>query len=149
MTYHTLFTVGTKRSGTSLFSRLINQHPQIYITHESDLIWILYQHQQNQIPQPYAYDIPGGMNATLEKIQPLKPNSSIPELFYENTLKLLTYGSTIQNTYNKIQPPKNPQDIKYLGDKKPVQHSDPQIRKFIQTQENLFKLISPLPKLSI
>jgi hypothetical protein len=38
-----LFIIGSKRSGTSLLVSLLNQHPRVLVTHESDLVWILYQ----------------------------------------------------------------------------------------------------------
>ena len=33
--------VGNKRSGTSLLVRMLNQHPDIYVSHESGILWLL------------------------------------------------------------------------------------------------------------
>ena len=34
----TVFVVGNKRSGTSLLVRLLNAHPGVYVSHESDIL---------------------------------------------------------------------------------------------------------------
>src|SRR3954454_6758131 len=63
-----LFFVGNKRSGTSLLVELLNFHPDVFVTPESDIVWILYQMRGGwpETFQCYPWDGPAGMNRTLE-----------------------------------------------------------------------------------
>jgi len=38
-----LFFIGNKRSGTSKLVHYLNQHPEVFVTNESDVAWFLYQ----------------------------------------------------------------------------------------------------------
>jgi hypothetical protein len=38
-----LFVIGSKRSGSTLMANLLNAHPRVFVSHESDILWILYQ----------------------------------------------------------------------------------------------------------
>ncbi|HKS08477.1 MAG TPA: sulfotransferase [Pyrinomonadaceae bacterium] len=38
-----LFIMGNKRSGTTLVTDLLNSHPNVFVSHEADIAWILYQ----------------------------------------------------------------------------------------------------------
>jgi hypothetical protein len=38
-----LFVMGNKRSGSTLMTDLLNSHPNVFVSHESDIAWILYQ----------------------------------------------------------------------------------------------------------
>jgi hypothetical protein len=38
-----LFIMGNKRSGTTLVTDLLNCHPNVFVSHESDIAWILFQ----------------------------------------------------------------------------------------------------------
>ena len=49
-----LFIIGNKRSGTSQLVRILNLHPEIFIAHESDIIWILHQFYRQE---PFDYSI--------------------------------------------------------------------------------------------
>src|SRR3954451_10929116 len=48
-----LFIVGSKRSGSTLMSNLLNAHPEVFVSHESDILWILYQ-ARNGRPARYV-----------------------------------------------------------------------------------------------
>lgn len=61
-----LFLVGNKRSGTSHLVRLLNVHPSVFVAHEADVVWILYQIAQGAPYQCYPWDGPVGMEATLK-----------------------------------------------------------------------------------
>jgi hypothetical protein len=43
-----LFVIGSKRSGSTLMANLLNAHPRVFVSHESDILWILYQARQGQ-----------------------------------------------------------------------------------------------------
>ena len=45
--------MGNKRSGTTLITDLLNCHPNVFVSHESDIAWILYQ-ARNGRPAHYA-----------------------------------------------------------------------------------------------
>jgi LPS sulfotransferase NodH len=38
-----LFIMGNKRSGSTLVTDLLNAHPRVFVSHESDVAWLLYQ----------------------------------------------------------------------------------------------------------
>src|SRR3712207_3696639 len=38
-----LFIMGNKRSGSTLMTDLLNSHANVFVSHESDIAWILYQ----------------------------------------------------------------------------------------------------------
>ena len=40
-----LFVIGSKRSGSTLVVHLLNTHPRVFVTHESDVAWLLWQHR--------------------------------------------------------------------------------------------------------
>ena len=133
-----LFIIGNKRSGTSLLVQLLNIHPEIFISHESDIIWILYQCRDG-LPKHFAcYKLDGcaGMIATLEAyshvINSNVTNELIPShmerlrnTFFDVESMLKHMGSPIQPSY----PDKG--ELQWVGDKKPTQQCDPLIRPFI------------------
>lgn len=127
-----LFMLGNKRSGTSFFVRLINLHPEIFISYESDIIWILYQKEKNLLPyKKYEWDSSFGMDATLKACKNIIENTSLKsskEIFHNVILYLMRNKSRAQLSLYKNKIEKN---LKWIGDKKPVQHSDPDIFKFI------------------
>jgi hypothetical protein len=43
-----LFVIGSKRSGSTLMANLLNAHPRVFVSHESDILWILYQARDGQ-----------------------------------------------------------------------------------------------------
>ena len=47
-----LFIVGNKRSGSTHLMRLLNLHENIFVTNESDIVWVLYCYHNN-IVIPY------------------------------------------------------------------------------------------------
>lgn len=48
-----LFVIGSKRSGSTLVANLLNAHPRVFVSHESDVLWILYQ-ARNGRPARYV-----------------------------------------------------------------------------------------------
>jgi hypothetical protein len=127
-----LFFLGNKRSGTSHLVRLLNLHSQVFVTHESDIIWILYQIRSGKDLECYPWDGPLGMEATMEAGKDvfeiygknIVEGHDIPEVFFQIEHRLMRNGSKIQKPYDKA-------DLVWIGDKKPVQQSDPQVRQFI------------------
>ena len=43
-----LFVIGSKRSGSTLTVHLLNTHPEVFVTHESDIAWLLYQYRNGR-----------------------------------------------------------------------------------------------------
>ena len=64
-----LFLVGSKRSGSTLLANLLNVHSQVFVTHEADPAWILYQlfSGRSKPLERYADDDAKGMIASLEE----------------------------------------------------------------------------------
>ena len=113
-------------------TRLLNLHPEVFVSHESDVVWILYQLQQQAAFSCYPWDGPVGMNATLASCGDLlrqRPATwSVAELFQTILHRLMEHGSAIQKPF----PGKGP--LRWIGDKKPVQQCDPQLQAFVKSE---------------
>jgi hypothetical protein len=128
-----LFLIGNKRSGTSHLVRLLNLHPGVFITHESDAIWILYQMAHRLALHSYPWDGPVGMEATLNACADILQEKSsdgsgvvaVAPLFCRMEQALMQRGSAVQTRYTKPA-------LAWIGDKKPVQQADPRIVSFIR-----------------
>ena len=129
-----LFIMGNKRSGTSLLVKLLNLHPEVFVTHESDIIWIMYQARNGQPSdfRCYPLDGPWGMYATLKACYHILQffnfgNSevlTVAKTFFNVQRHLMKFGSMVQEPHNKTT-------LAWIGDKKPVQHCDPKLRLFM------------------
>ena len=89
-----LFVRGNKRSGTSLLCKILNTHPGMYISFESDVIWIIWQMMRGKEEfSRYPWDGDVGLKNTLEYIAPhlgrlrdeLRHTKDVQGL-YENTV---------------------------------------------------------------
>lgn len=124
-----VFIVGNKRSGTSLLTQILNLHPQVYVSYESDALWIIYQIRHNLAIKEHEYDNPGGLLNTIETcgntIEMITPMSPVDKSFYK--LQLACKRST------KWAMKKDVNTLLYIGDKKPVQYADPKVADFILT----------------
>jgi Sulfotransferase family len=131
-----LFIMGNKRCGTSLLVKLLNLHPNLFVTHESDIIWILYQAKKSNPSEfkTYPWDGPLGMQATLTAcrsilhscLDTLSQKGGVARAFFSVQEHLMRYGSPVQQSCKKS-------NLAWIGDKKPVQHGDPRLRGFIGT----------------
>lgn len=113
MVKKTIFFVGNKRSGTSLLVRLLNRHPDIFIVHEAEILWILY-HQTNEIPvKPQKNDlIYTGLKYTLKTCSDIiNSEDSVCNRFEKIHRRLMKKGSPWLKPIDKT-----PQVI---GDKQP------------------------------
>lgn len=120
-----LFLVGNKRSGTSQLVRTLNLHPQVFISHESDILWILYQYHNDQSFRSHSWDSDRGMRYTLGASgHLLRPEASPFENFLTVQMSMLEKGSPWLRPQNKTHP-------QWVGDKKPMQHTDPKLLKFL------------------
>jgi len=122
-----LFITGNKRSGTSHLVRILNLHPFIFISHESDIIWILYQFHNNKPIVPYPGDSSRGMELTLKQCGHMLDTKKSPA---ENYFAVQRF---IMKNGNPWLPAMKKDHLVYIGDKKPFQHSDPQLANFILT----------------
>lgn len=62
----TIFFIGNKRSGTSILAKSLNLHPQVHITHESDLLWIAYRLYEFGSIEFYEFDNEVSTRKTME-----------------------------------------------------------------------------------
>ena len=121
----TFFITGNKRSGTSQLVRLLNLHPRVFISHESDIIWILYRFYNHQPFEAYPEDGPRGMEYTLQKCGHLLDKDKSPaENFFTVQKSLMRQGSPWLVPVEK-------ENLLWVGDKKPFQYSDPELTNFI------------------
>lgn len=121
----TLFIAGNKRSGTSQLVRILNLHPRVFISHESDVIWILYQFYRNKPFISHRWDSSRGMEITVRQCGHILNKTNSPQ---ENFLALQHCMMTKGNPW---LPPMSKKDLLWIGDKKPFQHTDPQLIAFI------------------
>lgn len=121
-----LFLIGNKRSGTSLLVRVLNLHPNIFISHESDVVWILYQFHRQQPFVAHRWDSDRGMKHTVAAAGDLLQHSRRPEENFRAVIcKLMEQGTPW------LKPMHKP-DLRWIGDKKPFQHIDPDLVPFIR-----------------
>jgi hypothetical protein len=120
-----LFIVGNKRSGTSHLVRLLNLHPRVFVSHESDIVWALYQFANNQPFQPHPWDSERGLRHTVESCADLFRREHSPrENLFAVQQRLMEAGTPFLLPQTKI-------GLLWIGDKKPFQHGDPQLVDFI------------------
>jgi hypothetical protein len=123
-----LFLIGNKRSGTSHLVRVLNLHPQVFVSHESDISWILYQFHGDQPFRAHAWDSDRGMRSTLEMSGHLLRREASPlQNFLAVQMSVMENGSPWLPAQKKT-------DLKWVGDKKPTQHGDPELLKFLLQQ---------------
>lgn len=133
-----LFIMGNKRSGSSILVRLLNLHPKVFVSDESDIIWILYQARNGKPAQYtcYPWDDSVGMEATLAACHEILEDSlykspgqeAIAMTFLRVQAHIMKYGSAKQPPH-----PHPKSELAWIGDKKPVQHSDPELRAFLHS----------------
>ena len=51
-----VFVLGNKRSGTSLLTGLINFHPQVFLSYETDAVWMIYRLYSGKALDRYEWD---------------------------------------------------------------------------------------------
>lgn len=120
-----LFIIGNKRSGTSQLVRVLNLHPQVFVAHESDIVWILHQFHRGQPYRAHPWDSDRGMRYTLKTCGNLLQRDQSPRENFNAVLQqLMEKGSP-------WLPPQRKPDLRWIGDKKPFQHTDPDLLVFI------------------
>jgi len=133
-----LFLVGNKRSGTTLLTQLLCEHPKVFVSHESDIIWILYQCMDG-LPESFdCYDLDAcyGMDATLQSYGYIIASNISNDLEPSYKERLRSAFEDAQNNAMLMGSPLHPahpnkKNLAWIGDKKPVQQCDPLIRPFI------------------
>ncbi len=130
-----VFIVGNKRSGSTQLMHLLNLHPNIFVSNESDILWILYRFHNDLDIVPYPYDVPKGMNRTLEKYRDLLSKEKTPFENFVCIQKLI-----MENGVGKIKPVQK-ENLLWIGDQKPFQQIDPEIVPFSKEHFPDFKFI--------
>jgi Sulfotransferase family len=120
-----LFIIGNKRSGTSQLVRVLNLHPQVFVSHESDIAWILYQFHHDQPFRGHAWDSDRGMRLTLESAGRLLRREASP---WEN---FVAVQMAVMDKGNPWLPAQQKTGLQWVGDKKPMQHTDPELLAFL------------------
>lgn len=123
-----LFIIGMKRSGTSMMVNILNMHPNICITMESDVTWIIYQLKILGLDikslNRYYLDGERGMKNTIIKCEKEILNHSY-----------FSVSCFMKQCIEKIGLKKN---NLIIGDKKPLQGSDLELFDFVESElENI------------
>jgi hypothetical protein len=119
-----LFIVGNKRSGSTHLMRLLNLHENIFVSNESDIIWILYCFHNDKEITNYIHDSPAGMIGSLKVAKSVLNKSLSPKENYVNYQKRLMEKGFLENK------PFKKKELKYIGDQKPYQNIDPELMQF-------------------
>ena len=120
-----LFIIGNKRSGSTQMMRLLNLHPKIFISNETDILWILYHFHNSLELKPYPHDSPTGMNKSLELASHLlDKKNTVEENFVIYQKYIMKKGFLRGGKFNKT-------NLFYLGDQKPYQNAEPKMIQFI------------------
>ncbi|MCK5096793.1 MAG: sulfotransferase, partial [Desulfobacteraceae bacterium] len=143
---------GNKRSGTTILAEKINLHPDIYITHETDIIWILYNLYNGIKFEYYAQDEPHSTVVTLEKCKHILDeyqNMTPLECYEKCQYHLMRNGTQWIKKTDKVP--------LILGDKKPNQQSEVLVNnwvekhfsntKYIHIVRHPFDFLSSIPRL--
>lgn len=130
-----LFIIGNKRSGSTQLMRLLSLHPNIFVSNESDILWILYRFHNDLDIVPYPHDVPTGMNRTLEKYRDLLSKDKTP---FENFVTI--QKSIMENGVGEVKP-EHKDNLLWIGDQKPFQQIDPEIVPFSKKHFPGFKFI--------
>ncbi len=128
--------MGNKRSGSTLMVNLLNLHPRVFVTHESDIVWILHQASRGLLHEARCHplDGPRGMESTLEICRDIAEAAVGHDPSVEQvTRAFLQVQEHIMRHGSAMDKPAHKNDLAWIGDKKPVQHSDPQLRPFLRT----------------
>jgi hypothetical protein len=123
-----VFIVGNKRSGSTQLMELLNLHPNIFVSNESDIIWILYCFHNNLDIVSYQWDTPVGMNKVLEEVQ-IQKLLSKDKTPFENFVAFQT--TLMKQGFARIKPA-NKENLLWIGDQKPFQQIDPELMPFIK-----------------
>ena len=120
-----LFIIGNKRSGTSQLVRILNLHPQVFVSHESDIAWILHQWLQDRPLVAHEWDSDRGLRTTLAAGGHLLRRDATPLANYQAVqLALMEKGTP-------WLPAQQKPEVLWVGDKKPMQHTDPAVLAFL------------------
>ena len=122
-----LFIIGNKRSGTSQLVRVLNLHPHIFVSHESDILWILHQFYYRQPFRAHPWDSDRGMRLTLETAGHLLRHDASP---WEN---FVAVQEAVMKHGTPWLPAQTKAGLRWIGDKKPMQQTDPTLIAFVQT----------------
>lgn len=108
-----VFFVGNKRCGTTALVNALNQHPDVFITQESDLLWLLYSKAVSGRFEYFPKDgIDGAGNTLIQAADILESGLSPRGKFDSATIHLLREGTPYTIADKEKQPT-------VLGDKKP------------------------------
>ena len=119
-----LFIVGHKRSGSTHLARILNMHKNIFISNETDILWIVYQFYSELDIYQHEFDGQVGLNNTLKKYRKeLISNQSPYETFLNIQLKAMEEGFIAFPSYHD-------KELQYIGDQKPFQNIDPKVVRF-------------------
>ena len=104
----------------------LNLHPDLYVTYETDIIWILYHLYEHRRFQFYPLDLPHSTVHTLRSCVAILNRTgelSPSECYWACQSHLVTVGTPWMKPIDR--------KVNILGDKKPNQHSEPYINDWL------------------
>lgn len=126
-----VFLIGSRRSGTTMFTYAFNTHPEVYMASEADIIWYLYTGRSNKphiLSSDLFFENENNVSARFRKRHLFKDSLNLDdtEAFYEDLLYLKDNGiEGRQDAYPEKR------DLKWVGDKSPDTNSDPEVYNWI------------------
>jgi len=119
----TVFFLGNKRSGTTFAVTVLNAHRKIFIAPEADIVWALYCRERGLPLKPHPDDGPAGLARTLATYAAQLDDADAGPRVFERVLHAMAVSSG-----------KDWDELALVGDKKPVQQTDPDIFEFTLRQ---------------
>lgn len=113
---------GSKRSGSTHLMKLMNLHPEVYISNEADVLWVLYQFYKGQEFKGYHLDGDKSINRSLAIAKNvLDINKPVLDNFYAYQMAVMAHDFGDR---------KAAEGLSCVGDQAPYQHIDADILKF-------------------
>jgi len=137
LTPRPLFMIGNKRCGTSQFVHLLNLHPEILITNESDALWLVFGFHTMDEPTPHEWDKPTEFLETQKQFGSLLRADAAPLdnfVAVQDAIRRSAAGGAPPVGLSKMDLPRiaAKTGVRYCGDKKPNQNCDPRLLPFLR-----------------
>jgi len=133
-----LLIVGNKRSGSTQIMRLLNLHPHVFVSNETDILWILFRLHNDQEIIPYEEDSPAGMERALDACGHVLSKNKTP---YENFIDF--QREAMGQGLGHLDPMQK-ENLLFIGDQKPYQNINPTLLSFAKKHFDDIRLIHPV-----
>lgn len=146
-----VFFIGNKRSGTHRLVTLLCLHPDMFVSLESDVMWILYQARNGKPSEYKQHPLDGtlAMRTTLELCPDILDELYAGDITSWQAFYKIQLVHMRRYRKNNVQIGEGKEYPLFIGDKKPAQNSDKILNSFIEsilpTSKYIHLVRNPLP----